>query len=360
MLRRMKIIMSTIQSNVGGFAQSSERIANQTQMLALNATIEAARAGDAGRGFAVVASEVKNLAREAAGNSEKFRTEMVARIEEGLSVTNALADELEGARLVDMAQTLVQLIVRNLFERTADVRWWATDEAFWRCLQEPSDDRRERATARLGVISRFYTVYLNLVLATPDGQVIASANPAQFSRAQGANVAHTRWFREAMATATGDGYAVDDIHTDPHHNEEPVAVYATAVRENGELEGKPVGVLGVMFAWADQSRIIVRDEANLTPEEWTRTRVMLLDSQHRIIAASDDAGLYETHRLQTNGKNKGFYVTPDNTAIAFARTLGYEQYDGLGWFGVIAQRRLTDAELLARANVAAPDIHPGR
>ena len=34
-----------------------------------------------------------------------------------------------------MALTMVQLIVRNLYERTADVRWWATDDALYKALE---------------------------------------------------------------------------------------------------------------------------------------------------------------------------------------------------------------------------------
>ena len=346
MPRRMNLIMSTIETDVHGFAKTSEQIASQTQMLALNATIEAARAGDSGRGFAVVASEVKNLAREAAANSDKFRTEMVARIQQGLNVADALVDDLEGSRLVDMSQTLVQLIVRNLFERTADVRWWATDEAFWRCLEDPTAERRTRATERLGVINRFYTVYLNLVLTDANGTVVACSNPGKFPRAIGGDVSRKRWFQEAMETVDGDGYSVDDIHTDPMHNEEPVAVYATAVREHGELNGKVLGTLGIMFAWGEQARSIVQDEPNFSAEDWKRTRVMLLDSDRRVIAASDGAGLYQPFPLEATGRTKGSYVTRDGDIVAYAQTIGYEQYDGLGWMGVVVQRRQSDEALM--------------
>jgi methyl-accepting chemotaxis protein len=90
MPRRMRLIMSTIQKDVQGFAKSSEAIASQTQLLALNATIEAARAGDAGKGFAVVASEVKTLARQAAANSEEMRSVVLNRIRQGLDISDTL------------------------------------------------------------------------------------------------------------------------------------------------------------------------------------------------------------------------------------------------------------------------------
>lgn len=345
MPRRMRLIMSTIQKDVQGFAKSSEAIASQTQLLALNATIEAARAGDAGKGFAVVASEVKTLARQAASNSEDMRNVVLNRIKQGLDISDTLVRDLEGSRNVDMAQTLVQLIVRNLYERTADVRWWATDEAFWRALQEPGGERFGRAAERLAVINRFYSVYLDLVLVDMNGRAIASSRGREFPDVAAADHRAAPWFRKAIATASGDDYIVDDVATDPAHRNRPVALYAAAVREGGEIDGRVVGALGVFFDWGEQSRVIVRDEPTLTPEEWKRTRVLLLDANHRVIAASDDRDLYRPYTFDTKNQPKGTVVTTDGRIIAFARTIGYEAYDGLGWIGVVEQRRLSDDEL---------------
>lgn len=353
MPRRMRLIMSTIQKDVQGFAKSSEAIAHQTQLLALNATIEAARAGDAGRGFAVVAGEVKTLARQAAGNSEDMRNVVLTRIGKGLEISDTLVRDMEATRNIDMARGLVQLIVRNLYERTADVRWWATDEAFWRVLQDPNDDRAARAAERLAVINRFYSVYLDLVLVDLDGRVVASSQPQRFPHIAEQVFTATPWFKKALATASGDDYIVDDIATDPAHGGAPVALYAAAVRENGAIDGRVVGALGVFFDWGAQSEAIVRDEPNFTAEEWQRTRVLLLDSRHRVIAASDNQGLYQTYALDTGGLAKGATVTKDNRIVAFAATIGYEAYDGLGWIGVVEQRRVDEAELQNRLGLTA-------
>lgn len=350
MPRRMRLIMSTIQKDVQGFAKSSEAIASQTQLLALNATIEAARAGDAGRGFAVVASEVKTLARQAASNSEDMRTVVLGRIKQGLDISDVLVRDLEGSRNVDMAQTLVQLIVRNLYERTADVRWWATDDAFRRALEDPSPDYIAHAAARLATINRFYSVYLDLVLVDREGRTVATSRAADFPDVSGHDYRDAPWFRQAIATASGDDYVVDDVATDPAHKNRPVALYAAAVRAGGKVDGEAIGALGVFFDWGAQSRTIVRDEPTFTDEEWSRTRVLLLDANQRIIAASDDRDLYRPYALDTQGRSKGTVVTSDGRVIAFARTIGYEAYDGLGWIGVVEQRRLSDDELRERMN----------
>lgn len=335
---KIREIISTIQTEVQKFAATNEKIAHQTNLLALNATIEAVRAGEFGKGFAVVANEVKSLASQAAKNSKDLRTRVLSEI---MQQTSQLSDQFadrESNRLSEMAQTLVQLIVRNLYERTADVRWWATDDAFYKCMETLDQTAIDYAIKRLELINRFYSVYMNLVLVDKSGTVVACSNARKYQRVMGSNVGRTSWFNGAIATRSGDEYFVDDIFNDPLHEGLPVAVYATAVRRGGEVHGDTLGVIGVFFDWPEQSKTIVCSEPTLSPEEWTRSRVLLLDNKNRIIAASDGQGMLQTYALNTQGKTKGHYHENDGSIVAFAKTIGYQEFSGLGWTGVIIQK----------------------
>ena len=345
MPRTIKRLMEFIEHDVAKFARTNENIAGQTNLLALNATIEAARSGEYGKGFAVVAKEVKSLATQAKENSEKFREVVQGRIAHGIQLTDKMVRDIEATRLTDIAQTLVQIIVRNLYERTADVRWWATDEAFYACLENPSPEMFEHATARLGVINRFYSVYLNLVLTNKEGKVVAISRPDLFPNIIGSSVVNEKWFSEAIRTRRGDEYIVDDISDSPLHNGKPAAIYSAAVRSKGALDGEVLGALGVYFDWGPQSSAIVSKEPTLTEEEWHRSRVLLLDNKFRIIASSDNKGIYTTFSVNTNGQQKGAYYDNDGNIIAFAKTIGYEEYNGLGWHGCIVQRTLSAQEV---------------
>lgn len=335
-------LIDGIEQDVQQFGANNEEIAFQTTLLSLNASIEAARAGEVGRSFAVVAQEVKSLANQASQNSKRFREVVLKRITESKRAAEEIVDQivkdLEGPRLTDMAQTMVQLIVRNLYERTCDCRWWATDDAMWQALAEPSDELFARAGERLAMINRFYTVYLNLVLTDARGRVVATSNPKLFPRVAKASVAQTRWFQAAMQSASGDDYIVDDISQSASHDNKAVAIYAAAVRSGGQIHGEPMGVLGVVFDWDKQGMSIVKDEPSLSPEEWQRSRVLLLDAKRRIIASSDNQGLYQPFPLETGDRDRGYYYGSDGSLIAFAHTIGYETYDGLGWYGVITQK----------------------
>jgi Methyl-accepting chemotaxis protein (MCP) signalling domain len=224
----IKEIIGGVERRIDQYQERNARISNEISILSLNATIEAARAGEAGRGFAVVANEVRTLANQAAKESKELgnlRNELLQQF-----------TEREYDRLSDMGQTLVQLIVRNLYERTADVRWWAADEALVHCLESRDQEAIDHAAERLSLISRFYSVYLILVLVGRNGQIVAISRSSQFPKVVGANVAQASWFKTAIATRSGDRYTADDI-----------AVFAAAVREGGQVDGKGIGVLGVVF-----------------------------------------------------------------------------------------------------------------
>jgi Methyl-accepting chemotaxis protein (MCP) signalling domain len=330
-------LMEKVKDNVAHFSQKNESIAGKTNMLALNATIEASRAGAAGRGFAVVASEVKKLAQRASSNSTGFRSVMNERIGEAIDIADMLSKEMDEDRYVSMASTLVQYIVRNLYERTADVRWWAMDKSVVDALEQPGEASAAFACKRLKIINTFYTIYFDIVLLNKDGIVVANAAHEKYSSLIGSNLSNLKWFQGALATPTGQDYVTDDIYACPMHYQAPTAVYAAAVRAGGALNGVPLGVLGIYFDWQEQARTIVCDEPMLDKQEWETTRILLLDQNFRILSASDKRGFLNTFPLQTGGKTKGFYKDEIGNSIAFAQTSGYQEYSGLGWYGVVVR-----------------------
>ncbi|KKB12846.1 chemotaxis protein [Devosia geojensis] len=343
--RAMRVVMDGISGELESYSSSNLQIVKQTKLLAINAIIEAARAGEAGKGFAVVADEVQRLADRAADIAGRFQEVVLGRIAISRSMSETLVDELEGVRLTDLAQTLVQLIVRNLYERTADVRWWATDTAFWRALEEPSEQAIAFAADRLATINRFYSVYLDLVLTDGKGRVVASASPAHARALRGIDLSGESWVRAARGLACGDDYAVGEVELSAHHGKREALVYSTAVRQGGRTDGPAIGTLGVYFDWQSQGRAIVETEASLPPQVKDRTTVLLLDGEERVIATTDPGLLWQRFALRHEGRQRGSYQDGAGHIVAFARTLGYQEYDGLGWTGVVMQKTEKDETL---------------
>ncbi len=76
---------------------------------------------------------------------------------------------------------------------------------------------------------------------------------------------------------------------------------------------------------------------------------MLLDGNRRIIASSASELQLAGFALRDDGRLRGSCYDPQGNIVAFARTLGYQEYDGLGWWGVIVQR--PDADDVIRAAI---------
>lgn len=316
--------------------QGIEQVARSTKMLALNALIESARVGEAGAGFAVVAREVGEIADRARVLSEELSSELRPRIDELTVLGHELVGRVRGQRLADLALNVIELMDRNLYERSCDVRWWATDGALVEALTTGDHAAAQHAADRLGTILRSYTVYLDLWLADADGRVVARAGSDRSGGVLGADVRDEPWFRAAMATRTGDDYAALDV---AQHRAlgALTATYATAVREGGRVNGRPVGALGVFFDWERQAQAIV-DGVRLSPSEREGTRVLILDRSGLVLAASDRAGvLSERVALRTGDQATGAYDEDDRT-VGFAASPGYETYEGLGWYGALVQR----------------------
>jgi Methyl-accepting chemotaxis protein (MCP) signalling domain len=312
--------------------KSIQHITNQMKMLALNALIESSRAGTQGAGFAVVAQEVRSVGQQVETIARELETQLTKRTGNLMNSIERMTERSRGERMVDLSLNAIELIDRNLYERTCDVRWWATDSALVGCAAEPNAVTASHVSKRLAVILGAYTVYLDLWLCDLDGNILASARSNHFN-VVGQNVAGTKWFQEARSLRSGDDYVAGDVECQPLLRNAQVATYCASVRADGNANGKPIGVLAIHFDWQPQARAIVQ---GVRVNAADKARVLLVDSNFRVIAASDGEGLLtERMPLSLEGRRSGFYYERDGALVAFHATPGYETYKGLGWFGVI-------------------------
>jgi hypothetical protein len=140
-------LTKSIAANMNNSLRQIDDINMQVRLLSFNAQVQAAKAGEAGRTFSVVANEIGNLSTKTAGVAESLAAQTSQDIKQLAEISDRLASEVSGNRLVDLALTNIALIDRNRYERSCDVRWWATDASAFEALSKVLKDRPSHAGA---------------------------------------------------------------------------------------------------------------------------------------------------------------------------------------------------------------------
>ncbi len=327
-------IIGNLSSALGRAVRDILKVNSATKVLALNARIEASRAGEHGAAFGIVAQEMQRLS-ERTSNIAAFMADETQKNTQEL--TAMIGWHVRGQRLSDQALMNIDLIDRCLYERTCDVRWWATDSAIVDALASPTPERLAYATKRMGVILKAYTVYFDLVLCNPHGQLLCNGRPEQYQVA-GWEQTRQAWYQSAMASGSGDEFGFEFAPRCNLVSSHNALVYSAAVRENGESLGRKLGALGIVFNWDGLALPILQKTARAE----AGARCYIVDRQANILA-SDSIGagsklvLPDFQRVLS--QDKGYYV--DNfeeqlCCIAHAASPGFETY-GTGWYSVIIQ-----------------------
>jgi chemotaxis signal transduction protein len=218
--------------------------------------------------------EVSSLMPTLVNTRERFdamRTRLVDRmVDENRA---ALGDDL-GAR----AQCAIDILVRNLYERTADVGFLATDGPVSEFCAADAGTRaaqRESLRARLREYQAKYTVYDDIALLATDGEVLLRLD-------ERASLARSTDPIAAQALAAGayvEAFGPSDLGSSPAV---PCLRYAHRIVN---ARGQAVGVLVLRFRFADEMERIFADVSDAQGQ----IAIVLLDDTRRVIVSNDEA-----------------------------------------------------------------------
>lgn len=220
------------------------------------------------------------------------------------------------------ASHVVNIIVRNLYERTADVGFLATDRELCDFVAGVQPDRH-RATARLRAYRDKYTVYNDILLLDTEGNVLAQID--EDSPVEGS--------RDPLLAATlaCDQYVETFRATDLRPGKASALIYSR--RMHGR-DGRPVGVLCLSFDFHREMAGIFRSRR----DGEDRALMLLLDGQNRVIASADEQWVPVGVEVPVHHGNQARLVMLSGREY-LVRTYpaeGYQGYPGPpGWQGSV-------------------------
>jgi chemotaxis signal transduction protein len=228
------------------------------------------------------------------------------------------------------ARVTIDVLTRNLFERTADIGFLATDSeicAFAEAANENPEIRQDpqwkyRIHAHFTEYVKKYSVYHNIILLSPEGEVLVQLD-------DNSPVIRTQDELVEKALKTKSGYVEIFRPTDLLPDTSSPLIYAYRVMSKNNSHA--VGVLCLCFRMQDECQRIFE---GLIPEnDWTV--ITLLDPSGLIIASSDQYQFPLGHRVNTvpNNECKIIHFGGRQYLAATRSSNGYQGYPGPGWVG---------------------------
>ena len=312
-------------------------------VLSINAKIEAARAGAGGKGFVVVADNIRRLVSRTDGIVAQMTTKVSDLVRELSILSGRLGLEVRGQYFAQAAFNAIDIVDRNLYERSCDVRWWAADPPLAAALADPSPENKKTASHRLSQILDSYTVYFDLVVVNADGSVVANGRPRLYSSAD-KQVRNLPWFRSALALSSQDEFAFQTAHQSELVKNETVLAYSCPIVSP---DGPVTGVLGILFRWLELGTVAVKHAVSSIERTGMAEgdiEAALVTPDAEIIASTNEdsvgSSLDQSTMLMIQGHDMrhGFVETSDGRyLVGAAQAPGYEGYS-TGWYGLVRQK----------------------
>ena len=157
-----------------------------------------------------------------------------------------LASSLRDSEFV--SHLLVDLLDRNLYERSDDCRWWALTPELQAALAAPERDGEmvERITGILEYINRLYTVYTRIFVYDASGCIVASTQPDQEGGTVLGTFIEADTLAQVRALRSEQDYCVTPFAPSPLYGGRPTYVYHAAIRDPDDDAGV-VGGIGIVF-----------------------------------------------------------------------------------------------------------------
>ena len=262
-----------------------------------------------------------------------------------LLIENLLAEQLQqvGRKHRSMARTLIDIPNRNLFERTADVGFLATDARFVNFLKAQHNAAdTQRIVQHMQEYAAKYSVYDDVILLDPQGSVRARMNNAVAEQLGTDPVVQ-------HLISSGKDYVEVCRYSALCPHKTIASLFLAPVRDphSNEL----LGVLCLSFKLEDEMTSLFADL-----DDGSGLVMALLDARGKVLVASDQSLLARGELVATNGQDSLITLNNHQYFCTVAPTRGYQGYVGLSWQGCVLMPLSKPLEHQADDIVAQQDV----
>lgn len=264
-------------------------------------------------------------------------------------IDNLLSEQLQQRhrRNSAVAQVLVDIPNRNLFERTADVGFLATDADLIKFLtsSEHSVKTHDNIHQRLKEYAAKYTVYDDILLIGIDGEIKAQLD------------------RKNPVVDTDDPIISDVINGhEPYYelcrysclrpNQALSSLFLAPIRASTQDNSPIVGILCLSFKLENEMQALFNDLS-----QDNSTILSLLDNEGNVLVSNKPTVLSPGSKLPMTEEYQMVTLDTHRYLITRAKTRGYQGYMGLGWQGCVLLPLIPDNETPSDQEECGDNIH---
>jgi len=257
-----------------------------------------------------------------------------------LNLTSTLLNHLSEQEIKKVTQEMkfksqvtIDVLIRNLFERTADIGFLATDNDIRTFIQNyVSDYYEDHLDLKKSIQKRFqeyvakYSVYFDIVLANTNGKILTRLNDEITTD----NI-DEHFINEVLNSQEEYVESYQDFSFIPQYDKS--LVYAFKVTKTNDPSSKSLGVLCLCFKFQNEMQDIFHNLVDTRNKE----ALMILDKNGEVIASSDTEHipLYSKLPIVTEEEFKIVTFAGRDYVAKTCKTNGYQGFRGLQWYGHI-------------------------
>lgn len=231
------------------------------------------------------------------------------------------------------SQVTIDILIRNLFERTADIGFLATDNDIRKFIKNyVSEYNKDNLDLKKDIKKRFqeyvakYSVYFDIVLANTNGKILARLNDdVSVDRID------SHFVQEVLNSQEEYLESYQDFDFIPQYDKN--LVYSYKVTETDDPNSKSLGVLCLCFKFKNEMQAIFHNLLDTKNKE----ALMILDENGSVIASSDTTYIPLSSKLPIVLEDEFRIITfaGRDYVAKTCSTNGYQGFRGLKWYGHI-------------------------